>query len=160
MGNPIGDNAESVTYKGAKYSFCCPGCHDPFAKSPETYIRKAVSNRKTIGEFLFDPITGKRIQTKSLSSDLKGLRFYFSSNKNKRTFDLSPAKYATIPSKENLTCAVMGSKIENPSKADSYADYQGVRYYFCCSACPPKFKGNEASYAKSSAKTLKAAKVF
>ncbi len=39
-------------------------------------------------------------------------------------------------------CPVMGGKINK----DIYVDYQGQRIYFCCEACPPKFKEDPEKY--------------
>jgi YHS domain-containing protein len=46
-----------------------------------------------------------------------------------------------------LACPVMGDVIESPGEATSYADYDGVRYYFCCSKCAEKFAENPEAFA-------------
>jgi YHS domain-containing protein len=46
-----------------------------------------------------------------------------------------------------LACPVMGDVVESPADATSYADYEGVRYYFCCSSCAEKFAQNPAAFA-------------
>ena len=46
-----------------------------------------------------------------------------------------------------LACPVMGDVVESPAEATSYADYDGVRYYFCCSSCAEKFAENPAAFA-------------
>jgi len=42
------------------------------------------------------------------------------------------------------TCPVMG----NPIDKKYYVDYQGKRVYFCCPACPAKFKADPEKYIK------------
>ena len=46
-----------------------------------------------------------------------------------------------------LACPVMGDVVESPADATSYADYEGVRYYFCCSSCAEQFAQNPAAFA-------------
>ena len=46
-----------------------------------------------------------------------------------------------------LACPVMGDVVESPAEATSYADYEGVRYYFCCSSCADQFAQNPAAFA-------------
>lgn len=41
-------------------------------------------------------------------------------------------------------CPVMGGAIDKKV----YADYQGKRIYFCCSACVPEFKKDPEKYLK------------
>jgi YHS domain-containing protein len=47
-----------------------------------------------------------------------------------------------------LLCPVMGNVIKSEKDAVGYQDYKGVRYYFCCGMCPPKFKADPTKYAK------------
>ena len=46
-----------------------------------------------------------------------------------------------------LACPVMGDVVESAADATSYADYEGVRYYFCCSSCAEQFAQNPAAFA-------------
>ena len=46
--------------------------------------------------------------------------------------------------KPYTTCPVMGGKINK----DIYTDYEGKRYYFCCSACIKMFLKDPAKYIK------------
>jgi YHS domain-containing protein len=49
--------------------------------------------------------------------------------------------------KPQTTCPVSGEPID--PKTSPHVDYQGQRVYFCCSACPAKFKADpEAYFAK------------
>ncbi|MFP7754720.1 YHS domain-containing protein [Thermodesulfobacteriota bacterium B35] len=40
------------------------------------------------------------------------------------------------------TCPVMGG----PVNKAIHADYQGQRVYFCCNACPPRFRQDPEKY--------------
>ena len=46
-----------------------------------------------------------------------------------------------------LACPVMGDVVESAAESSGYADYEGVRYYFCCSSCAEKFAQNPAAFA-------------
>lgn len=46
-----------------------------------------------------------------------------------------------------LECPVTGEKIASVDKAAGYQDWNGKRYYFCCSMCPDKFKADPEKYA-------------
>ena len=46
-----------------------------------------------------------------------------------------------------VVCGVMGDEIASPDKANSFQDYKGERYYFCCGACPDQFKKDPEKYA-------------
>ncbi len=50
--------------------------------------------------------------------------------------------------KGQIICPVMGSVIEDKSKAVGYQDHEGMRYYFCCDGCPDQFKNDPDKYAK------------
>jgi YHS domain-containing protein len=53
-----------------------------------------------------------------------------------------------VNDKGEPVCPVTGDVI---SEKGSYADYKGVRYYFCCDDCPPKFKKDPEKYANGKA---------
>ncbi len=46
-----------------------------------------------------------------------------------------------------LACPVMGDVVASAAESSGYADYNGVRYYFCCSSCAERFAQNPASFA-------------
>lgn len=48
----------------------------------------------------------------------------------------------TAPTVEQTACPVMGGDIDK----EVYADYRGVRIYFCCPPCIEKFKANPDKY--------------
>ena len=46
-----------------------------------------------------------------------------------------------------LACPVMGDVVESAAESSGFADYEGVRYYFCCSSCADRFAQNPATFA-------------
>jgi YHS domain-containing protein len=46
-----------------------------------------------------------------------------------------------------LACPVMGDVVESAAESSGYADYEGVRYYFCCSSCAEQFAQNPEAFA-------------
>ncbi|MCH7945316.1 MAG: YHS domain-containing protein [Armatimonadetes bacterium] len=149
MGGPVRDNTAPMEYAGSLYGFCCPGCDTKFAADPKAAMKKHKDGKQTVAAFLFDPITHKRIKSKAAkaSADYQGTRYYFSSEENKAKFEANSKKYAKVPAKESLTCAVMGTKIKTYSKADSYTDVDGVRYYHCCAVCVKTMAKDAKKYA-------------
>ena len=148
-GSEVSKASPAVEYAGTTYAFCCGNCPNTFAKDPKAIITKNAKAGKVIGVSLFDPISHNRIDAKKAkgSSDYMGTRYYFASTANKATFDKSSKKYAAVPKKESLTCAVMGTKIESYSKAVSYVDHEDTRYYMCCVGCTPMMTKDAAKFA-------------
>lgn len=149
-GDPIVKTTKSVEYNGAKFQFCCPGCDQQFIKNPAAAIAKSANVGKTVGVFLFDPISKQAINPEKAmggSSDFGGIRFFFESEADKKAFDASPEKFGILPKSEVLYCAVSAEQVQGYAKASGYADYQGVRYYFCCPSCDQPFAKNPAKYA-------------
>ena len=46
-----------------------------------------------------------------------------------------------------LACPVMGDVVNSAAESSGSADYEGVRYYFCCSSCAERFAQNPAAFA-------------
>lgn len=138
-----------VEYAGMRVGFCCPDCQKAFGKDPGKYIEAAAKAGKTVAESYFDPVAQKHINFKKAVSheDYKGVRYYFATAEDQKTFDTDPKKYTMMPKKDSLTCAVMGDPIDGYSKADSYVDYEGVRYYMCCSGCTAPMTKEPGKYA-------------
>ena len=150
--NPVVAGSKVTEYNGIRFTYCCPGCDKQFEKDPQAALDKASKAGKTIGVFLFDPITGKRLEAKDAkggSEDYSAVRYYFASADDKSAFDKEPAKYAALPKKEALYCPVTKEAVASYAKADGYADYNGVRYYFCCPGCDKPFAADPAKYAPS-----------
>jgi len=142
-----------MDYHGVRYPFCCGSCPSAFQKEPDKIISSDKNKGKTIGVSLFDPVSGARITVAKakFSSDKDGVRYLFATEDEQKTFDAEPAKYTAVPAKESLYCPVQKSKISGYAAAGSYRDYNGVRYYFCCNACPYDFEKKPAIYAKDAA---------
>lgn len=137
----------SVVYAGAVFHFCCPGCDANFAKTPAKFVASAAKGTTPIGKFLFDPTTGKKVDTGSgFTTDHKGIRYFFETKANLETFKAKPEKFASMPTKEVLTCPVAGDKMASPKDAFAYVDVKGVRYYICCAGCMPKMEKESAKY--------------
>ncbi len=157
MGGPAKAGGPAVEYAGSTYTFCCPMCDGKFAKDPAMALKSDDVKGKTVGVFLFDPVSGKRIEAKDSkgSTEFNGLRYHFASVANKAKFDKDKKKYGTIPAKESLSCPVSGEAVDTYSKTSGYADSNGVRYYFCCGDCAAPFAKDSAKYTKSAAKNVK-----
>lgn len=148
MGNPVTKPAEVIEFNGARYGTCCAGCAAAFTADPAKVLKDPKVKGKTLGTFLFDPVTGNRLEIAkaAATADYEGLRYPFASEANKASFLLHAKALAAAPKKEALFCPVMGSDVASQSKASGYADHDGVRYYFCCGGCDVKFKANPASF--------------
>jgi YHS domain-containing protein len=46
-----------------------------------------------------------------------------------------------------LACPVMGDVVASPEESSGYVDYEGVRYYFCCSSCQTQFESAPEAFA-------------
>lgn len=158
MGGPAAKGGPVVEYAGSRYEFCCPGCDATFQKDPAGALKAEKIKGKTVGVFLFDPVSHHRIDAKKAkgSTEFNGQRYYFETAANKATFDKDMKKFAAVPAKEALVCPVSHETIASYDKAGLYADYNGVRYYICCADCEGTFKGKEAELAKGVAKSVKA----
>ncbi len=158
--DPVNPKMGMYDYAGVRYGTCCAGCVAPFTKDPVKFIKAAAEANRTIGIALFDPMTGARIDAKKAPggySDFKGTRYFFATAASKTTFDTTPAKFAVTTAKEALYCPVMGHAVENYASAGAIADFDGVRYYLCCTDCLGTFKASPGQYAaKASAKAAPA----
>ena len=151
MGGPIAKGQAVTEYNGVRFTYCCAGCDTEFAKDPSGILEKSAKAGKTVGVSLFDPVSMKRVDAEKAKggfSDYKGVRFYFESADDKAAFDKEPKKYGVMPKKEALFCPVMKNAVASYAKASGYADYDGVRYYFCCAGCDTKFAAEPAKFAE------------
>lgn len=147
QGNPSNPK-NAVEYNGVKTGICCPGCKDELKKEPTKYFTQAAKAGTVIGEFLFDPVSHNRMAKTDGKpfADFKGVRYYFESDANKKTFATNMAKFAAMPAKEVLKCPVTGEVVETYSKASSYIDQDGVRFYVCCAGCSKPLNENPQKY--------------
>ena len=148
LGEAIPANAPSLEYAGLRVSFCCAGCDEKFAKNPTEYLKQADEEKKTVAISLFDPVSGTRLNLDKAAEimDFKGVRYPFASKANHDEFMAFPGLFTETPEKESLTCPVMKNDVASYSAAAGYADFKGVRYYFCCDGCDANFKKDPEKY--------------
>jgi YHS domain-containing protein len=142
-GEAITKTAGDIDYNGVRYGTCCAGCPEAFKADPAGALKSKRLENKTVGTSLFDPVTGLRIEPKNAkggSEDYKGIRYYFASEENKKSFDADPKMYAAAAKKEVLYCAVMGHAVKDYASAGGYVTVEETRYYVCCGSCLNVFK--------------------
>jgi YHS domain-containing protein len=138
MAAPVRAGQPVVDFNAVRVSFCCAGCDVTFKKDPARHLAQA--RGRTVGEFLFDPVSRTRIvpaRAEGGWSDFRGVRFFFHTAANKAEFDREPAKFGTLPRREALQCPVSRERLASYIDAWAYIDVEGVRYYICCARCVP-----------------------
>ncbi len=154
----VSASSASVDFAGTRYQMCCGGCPDEFKKDPTAALKSDKLKGKTVGTFLFDPISNARIEAKAAkggSVDYKGTRYLFATAEEKATFTAAPAKFVKNPEKEVLYCTVVGHAIKNYASAGGYVDIKGTRYYTCCKDCLGKLKADNTIADKTPADKVK-----
>ncbi|HTQ10668.1 MAG TPA: YHS domain-containing protein [Fimbriimonadaceae bacterium] len=151
-----GKPALTVDYGGILFETCCAGCGNPVMQKPGQLLADAIKARKTVGQFEYDPVTGLKIDlTKAtIYSDYRSVRYFFTSDDEKKTFDASPSKFVSDVKSEAYFCPVTKTATDEKS-AGSYADYKGTRYFFCCGDCRKAFKENPDKFAANAADAVK-----
>lgn len=151
MSHPADEESAPFYFAGSEFRLCCSSCEPKFKADPQAALNGAAKEGRTVGLFLFDPVSKNRIdKAKAVGHiDHAGLRYCFESQANMSLFKASPDRYATRPSKESLVCPVGKKAVRDHAEASGYADHEGVRCYFCCAGCeepfiesPAKFIGN------------------
>lgn len=153
MGSAANEKLAGTDLNGVRYGFCCGGCKATFEKSPAKYVTASRVAAKTVGAFLFDPVSGNRLEhAKAIAgfSDFGGVRFLFEKEANKAAFDLDPKRYGTLPGREALYCPISKEVVASYADASGYLDHKGIRYYMCCPGCETKFPAKADAYAASS----------
>ena len=156
-GEPLGKSKLALDYGSTRYTFCCAGCPGAFQKDPAKTLKGDALKGKTVGEFLFDPTSGLRIDAKKAkaSSDFNGVRYYFASTDAKAKFDAEPKSFTKPVTKEALYCPVMKHGLESVDKAGGYVDHSGIRYYVCCPNCLGETQKNIATMSADASKHAK-----
>jgi YHS domain-containing protein len=154
MAGAVAKDSNIVEYRGAAFTFCCAGCDTNFAKAPDKFMATQKKAGNTVGQFLFDPISGKRIDpaNAAATTDFGGLRYSFESEANLKAFTANAAKISVAPAKEALYCPVGNEAIASASKAWGYVDHQNVRWYLCCAGCETPFRTEPDKYITADAK--------
>lgn len=146
---PIVSGGPVVEYKGNTFEFCCPGCDLKFEADPKKYLLQAEEEGIVIGRSQFDLVSGKKIKANSTHQyAFQGVLYQFESEANRAEFANLPGLYANMPKQYSLTCPVLGTKLEKTSEASDFIDFEGVRYYFCCMGCSPKFEKDPTAFSQ------------
>ncbi|HWA81806.1 MAG TPA: hypothetical protein VG820_00120, partial [Fimbriimonadaceae bacterium] len=87
-----GKPALVVEYGGILFGTCCAGCGNPLLKDPAPLLANAIKEKKTVGTFEYDAVTGAKIDTTKATvySDYRSIRYFFNSAAEKKTFDKGP----------------------------------------------------------------------
>ena len=150
--------APRYTYKGKTYYFCCTKCLNKFKASPATYLARkptkanastqtANSNKKACcsdeqGDSCCADEKGKQASGKSCCSEKKA-----TSGGQQSEADKGQVGESTQPAEgAKLFCPVSEEEI---TVEDAIAiEYNGKRYYVCCSKCQRKFLADPETYAQ------------
>jgi YHS domain-containing protein len=146
----VDDGGYAMEYKGIRYATCCDHCGKLFQSHPDRSSLRAAGS-DTIGVSFFDPVDGLRVDAAHAEAfaELKGVRYYFHSTSNKSAFEKSPDRFSAYPKTESLVCPVKGDVIKRYHESAGYVDFEGSRYYACCTSCLKLLKANPAKYVAS-----------
>ncbi len=135
------------TYKGKTYYFCCKDCLSKFKASPATYRNRkpARANAQTqaTSKSCCSGEKGEQTAGKSCCGDKKGVAENAQSGEKA---DKNNKGQANSPQSAKLFCPVSEEEI-TPDEAIAF-EYNGKRYYVCCSNCRRKFLADPETYAK------------
>ncbi|MDF1545517.1 MAG: hypothetical protein P1R58_10485 [bacterium] len=93
----MGGKIDSTVYtdiQGQRVYHCCPMCSAKLKKDPDTYFKKAAAEG-----ILFEniqtacPVSGEKLEDKSVFTDYEGRRIAFCCKKCRGTFNEDPAKF-------------------------------------------------------------------
>jgi Cu+-exporting ATPase len=168
------DAADTMTYKGKTYYFCCDNCMETFKKDPEKYIEAmkkgehahaehqeghmhaehAVAHEhaehaeKKESDTAIDPVCGMKIKKADAKAkhEYNGKTYYFCMEGCKEKFAADPEKYIKKED-DKLVCPVSGEKFTKKENSPS-STYNGKTYYFCCVGCKKMFDKNPEKYIK------------
>jgi len=154
MAGEVAKDTNFVEYRGASFGFCCNGCDKNFAKAPDKFLATQAKAGNTVGQFMFDVVSHRRIDpSKSAGyADFGGIRYSFESKENLTLFMTAQESMAAAPKKEALYCPVGKEKIASASRAWGYADHDGVRWYLCCGDCAEPFRKDPKSFITADAR--------
>jgi len=102
------------------------------------------------------------VDSKTISSVVDGKRYYYCCAGCVKKFEAEPAKYLknfAMPGNvvkidkegQHFKCPVTG-EAGVASEKTAYSDFNGKRYYFCCSNCKTKFETKPQKYLQSDKK--------
>ncbi len=96
MGGKI-DSAVYTDIQGQRVYHCCPMCSAKLKKDPDTYFKKAA-----VEGILFEniqttcPVSGEKLEDKSVYTDFDGRRVAFCCKKCRGAFNEDPAKFLSM----------------------------------------------------------------
>lgn len=135
----------AADYGGRRIFVCCDQCLKNITRNTDKIIDRSIKDGLLIGEFLFDPITHKRIVGKKApyQTTHKSFKVYFATENDLKSFQAEPDKFWNHPKKEALTCPINGTPIKNLADTAGYKDVEGVRYYACSPDCFEKLETSD-----------------
>ena len=106
------------------------------------------------------PVMGSKgvVESNTKYSDVDGKRYYFCCPGCLPKFEANPSQYidqlilpgnvvAVSDEATTILCPVSGKEAQM-NEQFGFSDYDGSRYYFCCSDCKSKFDQNPSKYTK------------
>jgi YHS domain-containing protein len=107
MGGKI-DSAYYTDIQGQRVYHCCPMCSKKLKADPDKYFKKAAEQGVLFENIQTTcPVSGEKLEDKSVYTDYEGRRIYFCCKKCRGTFAKDPAKYL--------------EKLDAPAKAEKAA---------------------------------------
>ena len=96
MGGVI-DSSAYTDIQGQRVYHCCPGCTGALKKDPDKFFKKAATDGILFENIQMTcPVSGEKLEDKSVFVDYEGRRVAFCSKKCRETFDEEPAKFLAI----------------------------------------------------------------
>ena len=93
MGGKI-DSTVYVDLQGQRVYFCCSKCPPKFKADPDTYFKKAAEQGVLFENIQTTcPVSGEKLENKSIFVDYQGRRIYFCCKKCVADFDKDPKGY-------------------------------------------------------------------
>ncbi len=115
MGGKI-DSAIYTDIQGQRVYHCCPMCSKKLKADPDKFFKKAAADG-----ILFEniqetcPVSGEKLEDKSVYTDYEGRRIYFCCKKCRGTFNDDPQKFLSkmdMPAKEEKEGMKMKGKMD------------------------------------------------
>lgn len=162
MGSPVSATSKAYEVAGMRMAICCGGCDVKLAKDPMKALTEAGKKGWVVAEFAFDAVSGAKVDLKEaeFKVDMNGVRYSFQSEENFDLFKKNPKAFTKMPKAELGTCPVSGEPIKSPISSAGFADYEGVRYFFCCPDCSGVFRKNPLDYATKNSEKVGALRVL
>ncbi len=93
----MGGKIDSTVYtdiQGQRVYHCCPMCSGKLKADPDTFFKKAAAEGVLFENIQTScPVSGEKLQQKSIYTDYEGRRVYFCCSECREPFDKDPQKY-------------------------------------------------------------------